>query len=122
MTRLIDGDALLEALEKEFGNGIISRPFLTAIKNAPTIEADSGEAVAWRYVDSRGHYRYRGYRPNFDIDYKILKPIPLFTSPPKREWIGLTNEQTQEIIDETGNRWQFASAISNKLKEVNGYD
>ena len=45
---------------------------------APTVQ----EPVAWRYTDARGHYRYRGYVPNFDVDYKLLKPQPLYTTPP----------------------------------------
>jgi hypothetical protein len=40
------------------------------------------EPVAWRYTDARGHYRYRGYVPNFDVDYSILKPQALYTTPP----------------------------------------
>lgn len=34
--------------------------------------------AAWRYQDSRGHYRYRGYKPGFDKEYAILKPVPLY--------------------------------------------
>ena len=35
------------------------------------------KTVAWRYVDACGHFRYRGYQPNFDVEYAILKPIAL---------------------------------------------
>jgi hypothetical protein len=35
------------------------------------------KVVAWRYQDSRGHYRYRGPREGFDTEYAILKPIAL---------------------------------------------
>jgi hypothetical protein len=35
--------------------------------------------VAWRYEDARGHYRYRGFVPGFDVEYAILKPVPLYT-------------------------------------------
>jgi hypothetical protein len=54
---------------------------------------------------------------------------PLYTAPPKREWVGLTDEEIQDLsylsqkIDE-GNaawfdRWGFARAIEAKLKEKN---
>ena len=42
------------------------------------------EPVAWRYQDARGNYRYRGYVAGFDVEYAILKPVPLFTAPPQR--------------------------------------
>jgi hypothetical protein len=35
------------------------------------------EPVAWRYTDARGHYRYRGYVPGFDVEYRLLKPKAL---------------------------------------------
>lgn len=48
---------------------------------APTVV----EPVAWRYQDARGHYRYCGYKPGFDAEYAILKPVPLYlaATPPR---------------------------------------
>ncbi len=54
---------------------------------------------------------------------------PLFTVPPKKQWVGLTDEEIQDLsylaqkIDE-GNaewfdRWGFARAIEAKLREKN---
>lgn len=43
------------------------------------------EPVAWRYQDARGHYRYRAYKPGFDVEYAILKPVPLYAAHPPRE-------------------------------------
>lgn len=42
----------------------------------------SPEPAAWRYKDSRGHWRYVGNMPNFDFagEYKSLKPEPLYVS------------------------------------------
>ena len=51
------------------------------------------EPVAWRYQDAKGHYRYRGYIAGFDSEYAILKPVPLYTSPPQRK--PLTGEQIE---------------------------
>ena len=41
------------------------------------LPASVQEPVAWRYTDARGHYRYRGYVPNFDVEYQLLKPQAL---------------------------------------------
>ena len=38
--------------------------------------------VAWRYQDGNGNYRYRGYVAGFDVDYRSLKPVPLYAAPP----------------------------------------
>ena len=45
------------------------------------VSATGAEPVAWRYKDSRGHWRYRGYKANFDVEYSILKPEPLYATP-----------------------------------------
>ena len=45
-----------------------------------------------------------------------------YTSPPKREWQGLTDEDKQIAFDDTqegGGFWEFADAIEAKLKEKN---
>jgi len=49
----------------------------------PAQPAPVQEPVAWRYTDSRGHYRYRCYVPNFDVEYPLLKPqsLCLYTPP-----------------------------------------
>ena len=51
---------------------------------------------------------------------------PLYTAPPKREWVGLTDEEVSEIIDREigfnscwGPEEKFARAIEQALKEKN---
>jgi hypothetical protein len=51
---------------------------------------------------------------------------PLYTAPPKREWVGLTDEEVSEIIDQEigfnscwGPEEAFARAIEAKLREKN---
>jgi hypothetical protein len=52
-----------------------------------TPDKNEQEPVAWRYSDVDGIYRYRGYVPNFDKEYALLKPIPLYTSAPNAQAI-----------------------------------
>lgn len=54
---------------------------LRATDAAPSV---APEPVAWRYQDARGHYRYRAYKPGFDVEYAILKPVPLYAAHPPR--------------------------------------
>jgi hypothetical protein len=68
--------------------------------------------VAWRYTDSRGHYRYRGYVPGFDAEYQLLKPEALClcaTTPPaaQRQWV-----EVEQV------KWDGEKFIA-KLKEKN---
>ena len=48
---------------------------------------------------------------------------PLYTAPPKREWVGLTDADKREAFDETqeasGGFWEFADYLEAKLKEKN---
>jgi hypothetical protein len=51
---------------------------------------------------------------------------PLYTAPPKREWVGLTDEEKSDLwCESTGRDWVnedthvFADAIEAKLKEKN---
>lgn len=43
------------------------------------------EPAAWRYTDARGHYRYRGARPGFAVEYPLLKPEAIYTEQQVRE-------------------------------------
>ena len=61
---------------------------------------------------------------------KEVNWAPIYTAPPKSEWVGLTNEEIQDLsylsqkIDESNAAWfdrcGFARAIEAKLKERNG--
>ena len=76
------------------------------------IEAKKQEPVAW--MDEYGDVLSASV-----VDGKGLRNIPLYTHPPKREWVGLTAYETQEI-HLVNNHWgDFACAIEAKLKEKN---
>ena len=47
--------------------------------------------------------------------------LPLYTAPPKREWVGLTDQEIHEIdgYEEDRKMYRFARAIEAKLKEKN---
>jgi hypothetical protein len=52
-----------------------------------------------------------------------LPKIPLYTTPPQRTWVGLTDDAEIFAISNTmpyANRFEFARAIEAKLKEKNG--
>ena len=60
------------------------------------------------------------------MDEMGFKCNPLYTAPPKREWVSLTDEEVSEIIDREigfnscwGPEEAFARAVESKLREKN---
>jgi len=97
---------------------------ITAIKAA--LEAKD-EPVAWRTFDGEGGYDYRTYENNEDYanDWDKRNPNhkgwvePLYTTPPQRTWVGLTDE---EILIMSRYDLEYAALIGEvqrKLKEKN---
>ena len=67
------------------------------------------EPVAWMRSD-KGHIDFHKHP-----DY-----IPLYTAPPQREWVGLTDKEIEQIVDAHWNDpSMFVEAIEAKLKEKN---
>jgi len=75
------------------------------------------EPVAWMYVNEDGECEQIEYGPVFD-DPGVT---PLYTAPPKREWVGLTDEERSYYLQSASNVgwWQAAKMIEAKLKEKN---
>lgn len=77
------------------------------------------EPVAWitrRTGD--GGVVLSGYETCEPTDYDS---IPVYTAPPRKEWVGLTSEELATIVVEhAGFPTKQAQAIINKLKELNG--
>lgn len=52
-----------------------------------------------------------------------VEPMPLYTTPPQRPWVGLTPEEILDLFDATnvyGSKWiEFARAVETKIKEKN---
>ncbi len=79
---------------------------ITAIKAA--LEAKD-EPVAW-VNQERNTITWDKLYPDMDA---------LYTTPPQRTWVGLTDEDISEIVRGTHNTGSFVRAIEAKLKEKN---
>jgi hypothetical protein len=110
----------LEALEKSVDNFMANtqhQQAITALRQA-IAEAEKEKPVMWampdgKTVDKWGLQFYGGQTGT-----------PLYTHPPKREWVGLTkNEVEQTLIDHNmgalPHRVECIRAIEAKLKEKN---
>ena len=67
----------------------------------PPAEAEKQEPVAW--MDSDGNI-------SDNNDYKCF-PIPLYTHPPKREWVGLTDEDILDALRPHYEEWEASELL-----------
>ncbi len=91
-------------------------------KNAKT-PADDGKPVAWQLL-GLAHFRRK-----IPAGSPARYWDPLYAAPPKKQWVGLTDEEIQDLsyfsqkIDEGNAAWfdrlGFARAIEAKLREKN---
>ena len=109
---------------------VMSRPehfvnqTITAIKEA--LAQPEQEPVAWGHPNSSITGRKQALMMvNLEIPSNAQYPelwVPLYTTPPQRTWVDLTDEDKQIAFDDTqegGGFWEFADAIEAKLKEKN---
>ena len=90
----------------------------TSQERVDEIVKDEHEPVAWaNSFDLQ----------NFDMKVRtgpdLHHTVPLYTAPPKREWVGLTDEEIGEVISgqfAERNYWvKITKALESKLKEKN---
>ena len=81
------------------------------------------EPVAYLNIEIEGTGGYLDW--DNDIPASWYKSIPLYTAPPKREWVGLTHDDIENLWN--GVQWSisdfvipFTRAVEAKLKEKNG--
>ena len=98
-------------------------------KNAKT-PADDGQPVAWMMVNKVIGPPSLHWKPQEDW-HITWECKPLYTAPPKREWVGLTADEIWKCNKASGsavefhicyehqNLEDFAEAIEEKLKEKN---
>lgn len=87
---------------------------IDAIKTA--LEAKD-EPVAWMYEVNHAHTCLDLFEPPDDA-YDEGTLYPLYTTPPQRTWVGLTDEDEIDW-EEGGNFKDLVKAIEAKLKEKN---
>ncbi len=81
-------------------------------KNAKT-PADDGKPVAWQLL-GLAHFRRK-----IPAGSPARYWDPLYAAPPKKQWVGLTPYEIQEIHLKEPHWGNFACAIEAKLREKN---
>ena len=112
----------LEALERFEGNKKLWPEAITAIKEAL---ARTQEPVAWMFQhDETGRMNYVSndgiHNPTMflEMNPRYALVCPLYTTPPQRTWVGLTDEEIELAMAEPTLR-KIYHAIEAKLKELN---
>ena len=106
----------LEALESDpiSHAGLVSRKqAITALRQALETEQ---EPVLWLKTWFDGSVSVLKTKSDAFADHELE---PLYTAPQKREWVGLTAYEIQEIHSGNQHWGNFACAIEAKLKEKN---
>ena len=100
----------LKYFEDAYGVDVIEFEIKEALRQA--LAQPEQEPVAWVY---------NGILHEFDpSEFATSEVKPLYTAPPKREWVGLTDEEAREIRLKVGSAADvYARAIEAKLKEKN---
>jgi hypothetical protein len=109
-------------------------PAITALRQA-ILEAEKQEPVAWMHTvvanDGEPDHALSFATDNFPLQgvggFKSVQVQPLYTHPPKREWVGLTDEELNSIYEKHHNQYAecispnfgYERAIEAKLKENN---
>ena len=106
-----------------FEDGKVVTQYLTAkdIYKEPEQEPEQ-EPVAWGYRSKDGEI-YDCISPETHADAEGDYKVPLYTNPPKREWVGLTDEEITELrlktFDARATNYEAYRVIEAKLKEKN---
>ena len=82
---------------------------------------DKQEPVGW-YDSISGLMDFTFYRPVRKPSSPSAEWVPVYAAPTKREWVGLTEDEFEKILETHNEATTFAVylSIEAKLKEKNG--
>jgi len=79
-------------------------------------QADKQKPVAYLCENAVGHKYFRWKKPT-----SHYKPIALYTAPPKRQWVGLTDDDVDWILGLAyAHDTELVKTVETKLKDKNG--
>jgi hypothetical protein len=116
---------LADALDAEFVQGRISnstgRESAVELRRLHEALETEQEPVAWRFrsgtwFNREVHWRYID---TLDGAEGLRGLQPLYTTPPKREWVGLTLNEAEDFYEKYTDRAELINAIDRFLEEKN---
>ena len=92
---------------------------ITALREALAEQPAQQEPVAWRTYTGRGYYIIDATLEEAQRNWPDKQHQPLYTSPPQRTWVGLTDKEEVELWESTDSDWELMKRTEAKLKEKN---
>jgi hypothetical protein len=96
---------------------------LTYVGDAKEIYSDTIESLRARLAQPEPEPVAWWHDMGDVVDLNVSgRGVPLYTAPPQREWVGLTDEEMMMIYGQSheGKKYSLGRAIEAKLKEKNG--
>ena len=118
-----EAQQVMDALEAHADIGIRANKAIKTLR--AKLSAPEPEPVAWmeieNYLDEENLWCERKVLSEYDNG----RNMPLYTAPPQREWVGLTDDKYEAMAEQYVTNCYFdtlkyAKAIEAKLKEKNG--
>jgi len=83
-------------------------------------EQEQGEPVAWRLESGQAVWFERTDPEASSALPNDVTAIPLYTTPqPQREWVGLTDEEANQLWESTDSDWELMKRTEAKLRSKN---
>ncbi len=119
---MTDRELLQQALDAWFREGGINYYDFTFYMEAlrDQLAQPELEPVAYIDVETRNLSWAKPTRWETPTVVKMDK-VPLYTAPPKKEWVGLTDEEIKDILDCGRGGLIDIKKTEQKLKEKNGF-
>ena len=92
---------------------------VNTIANSEAIPEQISEPVAMRYDFDGYGYRYIDSGSGSNWQTRIKDAEPLYTTPPRREWVGLTDAELAEFSEAELGAYDLCLEVEAKLKEKN---
>ena len=117
---------LADALDAEFVQGRISnstgRESAVELRRLHEALETEQEPVAWITNGGKGELWWHR-SSKFDEEGNLIGPnqddIPLYTAPPKKQWVGLTLNEAEDFYEKYTDRAELINAIDRFLEEKN---
>jgi hypothetical protein len=97
---------------------LLNRNFTVATALRQALAQSEQEPVAW-LIQYKDRHEFVWCNKTVPFKEQVLGIEPLYTAPPKREWVGLTRDEVLDIEETTKHPLAFYGAIEAKLKEKN---
>ena len=96
----------------QFYRGQKGKPLYTT---PPALTQPEQEPLAWISTGPASMIHWTADKPAYGDDW-----VPLYTTPPQRTWVGLTDEETETLIHRfKGDPWTLIEEVSARLEKRN---